>query len=205
MKTADFLAPKLFSSYLDKRRTPRRLAIIALFSMLCVSAQGAVQWEADRQATKAQNATRPNDQVRKASESLQKIYTEMTKHSERLDPLAEHLKLPRVGWILAGLPKEGGSRAEIEQIEWRHQVTLNRSSGATSTEVVMEVTAAVIGDELVNNLHHKLQGFTEYEDGERIAEEVIYGRNKDAMRIKVMLVNPLVLPKAYRRGQGQSR
>ncbi|KAA3604889.1 MAG: hypothetical protein DWQ01_19985 [Planctomycetota bacterium] len=197
MKTADFLSAKSFSACVDRRRTPRRLAIVFAFGLLCISASAAARYEANRQGAKAKLATMPDEAVRSAQTQLQGIYGEMTQAADRLDPLAEHLRLPTLGWILAGLHQAAGKRAELEQIQWRHQIQKDRLKGVTKYELIMEVNSIVFGDELVDTLKQKLQEFTQFADAERIGAEVVRDR-RDAMRLHVVLVDPLELPKAYR-------
>jgi len=195
MKTADFLPPKLFAAHMDRRRTPRRIALVTMFSLLCAGVTFAVGWETRQQEESAALASRPDAAAIEAQQALDALFTEMTEYALRLDPLAEHLRMPTAGPILAGLADKVGRASDVEKIVWKHELAQARRSSVLAASLVMEVTATVRGDRSLLELPGLLQEFTGYskEEAKTVKTEVMPDR-RDTMRIQVRLVGNLELP-----------
>lgn len=195
MRTADFLPPKAFRSHMERRRTPRRVAILAVFGLFGLSGAISVEVEARVQEERLEMARMPDSLAKQAQEDLERICGEMTRYSSCLDPLTDHLRLPTIGWILAGLAAEAGPGVKLEKIVFEHEALPKRQPGSPDRIVTLEVTSTLDGDDTVLQLPDRLRQFTGFDSVETVSSEVIRDR-PDALRVVIRLTAPLGLAPA---------
>ncbi len=194
MRTADFLPKEAYESYLERRRTPKRLAILGAFAVLCLVGGGAIALEANHQRSIAEEAEAPNAVETKAGIELRGLYKEMNQYIGRLDPLANHLRMPAIGGVLAELAGAVGEYVQIEKIEWAHDVKRKGLSKIESAEIQLAITALVRGDQNLVDLPARLKEYTGFpvayigEDTELVLDM------KDTVRATIHLSGPLLLP-----------
>jgi hypothetical protein len=194
MRTADFLPLEAYENHLERRRTPKRLAILGAFAVLCLVGGGAVALEADHQSGLAEKAEAPNQLETTAGEELRGLYKEMNQYVSRLDPLADHLRMPALGGLLAELAGAAGEFVQIEKIEWAHDVKRKGVIKIDSAEIHLAITALVRGDQNLVDLPARLvdyTGFTEAYIGGNT--ELILNMN-DTVRATIFISGPLLLP-----------
>jgi len=185
MKTADFLPDDAFEAHLERRRTPRRLAVLCTFSLLCLTASRLVAWEAQSVEQQALNAEQPDSDALVARADLRQVFSEMSQYATRLDPLTEHLREPEVGWLLAGIAGAAGPEVRLEQLSWTRE-SKKDARGQVEEDLHLEVVAVVVGDQALLNLAGKVGSFSGYATAHTGSTEVVPGR-PDAMRVKVDL------------------
>jgi hypothetical protein len=195
MKTVDFLPPKAFTDHLERRRTPRRLMILGVFCGLCLGAATAVEVEANSQETKALIAETPDDRAQQATVELKNLLAEIAQEALRLDPLTEHIQMPTLGEVLAGLANAVGRGTEIEKVNFSHEIKQDGRGGKVKCSVEMVVTCKVRGDENLLALPGRLQQLTGYAEAKASRVELVKNRN-DLIRVDVTLTNPLNVPQA---------
>lgn len=194
MKTADFLPMEAFATHLERRRTPRRVSILGLFLVVCLVLGSVVSLEAQHQREVAELAEAPNELETQAGRELQAIYQEMNSYVDRLDPLADHLRMPAIGSILANLASAVGKYVQIEKIEWNHDIRRKGISKIDSAEIHLNITALVRGDNNLLELPERLREYTGFtrawigENTELVAEM------SDTVRATIHLTAPLLLP-----------
>ncbi len=200
MKTADFLPPRAFAGYLDRQRTPRRIFLLFVFATVLAAGSAALELEVRNQEALATEVSRPDPEAVAARQELDGLFQEMSAYARRLDPLTEHLRMPTVGRMLAGLGELLGDRGRIERITWKHEVVKDRRTGTREGRVVMEIAAVVRGDDLVLELPALLAEHTGYrkEPPRTVRTELLPGR-MDVMRVVVDLVGDLELPRHMRK------
>ncbi|MFQ5748260.1 MAG: hypothetical protein ACE5H3_02250 [Planctomycetota bacterium] len=160
MKTADFLPPQAFRSHLDRRKNPRRMAILFLYTLLCGAGTAAVVIETQSQENMAQVMESPRPEAIKAKKELGDLLQEISRKAVELDPLTVHLSLPTVSWILAGLANAAGKDAGIEKIKWSFSDEVAGENGKPQPGVVLEVRGMVRGNDALVNLERNLLEFT---------------------------------------------
>ena len=194
MKTADFLPASRFLDCLDRRKTPGRVLKLLLYAGFCLVLAAGARFEADRQERLAQEAEQPDEAALEAGRRLEAVYQEMQDYALRLDPLAEHLKLPRIGPVLAGLPEAAGRRVLLRQVSWRHELrTEKKGSKRLIGDVVMNVAASVRGDKPLLRLPEALREFAGYREARTISTQVDE-EHLDSVDAVVELKGDLQLP-----------
>jgi len=194
MRTADFLPLEAYENHLERRRTPKRLAILGAFAVVCLVGGGAIALEADHQSGLAAKAEAPNELETTAGMDLRVLYQDMNFYVSRLDPLADHLRMPALGGLLAELAGAVGEFVQIEKIEWAHDVKRKGLKKIDSAEIHLAITALVRGDQnLVDLPEHLVEytGFTEAYIGGNT--ELILNMN-DTVRATIFISAPLLLP-----------
>jgi len=160
MKTADFLPPQAFRAHLDRRKNPRRLAILSLYILLCGAGTAAVAIETQSQENMAEVMESPRPEAIKAKKELEDLLKEINRKAMELDPLTVHLSLPTVSWILAGLANAAGKDTGIEKIKWSFSDDVEGEDGKPQPGVVLEVRGMVRGNDALVGLEDNLLQFT---------------------------------------------
>lgn len=194
MRTVDFLPVETYEEHLERRRTPRRLAILGIFLVACLLGGAGLAIEAEYQKGEAEKAEAPNEHETQAGNELRDLYKQMNGYADRLDPLADHLRMPAAGALLAGLASTVGEYVQIERIEWDHDVKRKGLKKIESAEILLTISALVRGDQNLLELPARLvehTGFTEAWIGEDT--ELVLDM-KDTVRASIHLRGPLLLP-----------
>lgn len=194
MKTVDFLPQSTFESHLERRRTPRRLAILGAFLVVCGIATMTMRLEAKHQLDIAELAEAPNAEETLAGKELQKLYMEMNEYVKRLDPLADHLRMPALGGDLAELASAVGEFVQIEKIEWKHDTRRKGLNKIESAEVHLDITALVRGDRNLIELPRRLKEYTGFREAYIDDNTELVQDMRDTVRATVRLRTPLLLP-----------
>jgi hypothetical protein len=194
MRTADFLPHEAYESYLERRRTPKRLAILSVFAVLCLIGGGAMALEANHQRSVAEEAEAPNALETKAGIELRNLYKEMNQYVSRLDPLADHLRMPAIGAVLAELAGAVGEYVQIEKIEWEHDVKRKGLKKIESAEIHLSITALVRGDQNLIDLPDRLLEYSGFEHAYIGDNTELVLNMKDTVRATIHLSAPLLLP-----------
>jgi hypothetical protein len=194
MRTVDFLPPEAFENHLERRRTPRRLSILGAFLVVCSVVVLAIRLEAKHQLDLAEIAEAPNAQETAAGEELSALYREMNDYVDRLDPLADHLRMPVLGGSLAELAGAAGEFVQVEKIEWEHSIRRKGLNKVESAEIHLAITSLVSGDSNLIELPQRLQDHTGFrvafiDDNTELIEDM-----RDTMRATVRLRTPLLVP-----------
>jgi len=194
MKTVDFLPGEAFTSHCERRQTPRRLGILGAFLVVCSVVTLAMRLEAKHQLDLAELAEAPNAEETLAGQELSSLYQQMNSYVQRLDPLADHLRMPALGGNLAELASAVGGFVQIEKIEWSQDIRRKGLNKIASAEVHLAITALVRGDRNLIELPHRLQEYTGFQeafidDNTELVEDM-----KDTVRATVRLRSPLLLP-----------
>jgi len=192
MKTVDFLPPSAFESFLERRRTPRRVVIVSLFALACGGATTFVKWEAGREESAAILAEAPNAEETAAGKELRDLYARMNEYGDRLDPLAAHLRLPAAGQILANLGSAAGEFVRVEEIALEHQVG-RKGDKIEHAEIHMKVVALVHGDKNLIELPERLRAHAGLDRATTASSELVL-EMRDTMRTELQLVGALLLP-----------
>lgn len=192
MKTVDFLHPSAFESFLERRRTPRRVVVTTLFGLVCGLGTAAVKYEAGSQETAAILAEAPNAEETAAGHELRDLYGRMNTYGDRLDPLAAHLRLPAAGKILANLGATAGEYVRVEEIALEHQVG-RKGDKIEHAEMHMKVVALVHGDKNLIELPERLRQLAGLDHAMTASSELVLDM-RDTMRTELQLVGGLMLP-----------
>jgi hypothetical protein len=194
MNTVDFLPPSHFETHLERRRTPRRLAILGAFLVICGVATLTMKLEAGHQLNLAEQAEAPNAEETLAGQELSKLYQEMNDYVNRLDPLADHLRMPALGGDLAELAGAVGEFVQIEKIEWKHDTRRKGLNKIESAEVHLDITALVRGDRNLIELPRRLQEYTGFREAYIDDNTELVQDMRDTVRATIRLRTPLLLP-----------
>ena len=187
MKTADFLPLENYQLHLERRRTPKRIAILSVFALACIIGSQAVAWEATSTEQRATEAETPDSESLAANVELNDLFTEMSEYAVSLDPLAQHLDRPTCGGLLHGLAGACGTDVSVERVRWSYELPTNRSRNSTpQRELVLVVTALVESDEALLELPERLLEFSGYKKCRTGSTEVIKGR-PEALRVEIQL------------------
>jgi hypothetical protein len=163
MKTADFLGTQPFLNHLQRRRTPRRLLMLCLFSALCLGGSVAFEVSVHVEEKRAEAGQRPMPEAAQAQVELGEIYGEMNTFSQALDPLAEHLARPTAAGMLAGLDQALGPEVEVERVAWSRKVKADKKgkTKANGPEIlVLEVEVIATNEETATSLDAVLAAYT---------------------------------------------
>lgn len=177
MKTADFLGTQPFLNHLQRRRTPRRLLMLCLFSAFCLGGSVAFEVSVSVEEKRAEAGQRPLPESSQAQVELGKIYAEMNAFALALDPLAEHLALPTSSGMLAGLDDALGSDVEVERVSWSREIKADkkgkRKKGGPEM-LVLEVEAIAKNEETATSLDAMLSAYAgmsaQIDDHEPVAD-----------------------------------
>lgn len=177
MKTADFLGTQPFLNHLQRRRTPRRLLMLCLFSALCLGGSFAFEVSVHVEEKRAVAGQRPMPEASQAQVELDGIYSEMNTFSQALDPLAEHLARPTAAGMLAGLDAALGPEVEVERVSWSREIKADKK-GKKKTKgpevLVLEVEAIATNEETATSLDAVLAAYTgmkaQIQDHEPVAD-----------------------------------
>lgn len=194
MRTADFLPTQAYESYLERQRTPKRLAILGVFAVICLVAGGAIALESNHQRSIAEEAEAPNSVETLAGIELRALYKEMNNYVSRLDPLADHLRMPTMGGLLAELSSAVGEYVQIEKIEWEQDVNRKGLGKIDSAEIQVTIKALVRGDTNLIDLPDRLLEYTGFEDAYIGDNTELVLDMKDTVRATIHLRGPLLLP-----------
>lgn len=194
MKTADFLPVEAFEAHLERRRTPRRLGILGIFLVICLVLGLVVSLEAQHQREVAETAEAPNAIETQAGQELDSIYKDMNSYVARLDPLADHLRMPAVGAILAELASAVGEFVQIEKIEWNQDIRKKGITKVESAEIHLVITALVRGDDNLIGLPNRLKAYTRFTEASIGENTELVTDMSDTVRATIHLGAPLLLP-----------
>ncbi|MFT7517317.1 MAG: hypothetical protein ACI84O_001107 [Myxococcota bacterium] len=194
MRTADFMPDEAFAQHLERRRTPRRVAVLAMFLAMCLAGSFTITAEANEELQIAELAEAPNHGEVLAGQGLKTLYIEMDGYSSRLDSLSDHLRMPTMGPILAELASAVGEYVLIEKIEFTHDLKRQGISKIKSAEAHLDITALVRGDDNLINLPERLREFTEFkyaaiDDDTELIEDM-----HDTVRTTINLRAELLMP-----------
>jgi hypothetical protein len=192
MKTVDFLPASAFEAFLERRRTPRRATIVGGYLLACLTAAGALKWEAHAQEKAAIAAEAPNAEETRAGEELRAMYAEMNSFGSELDPLSAHLRLPAAGQMLANLASAAGDHVRIEEIGLEHSVA-RKGDKIEHAELRINVTALVHGDKNLIELPERLRAHTGMKEADTASSELVLNI-RDTMRTEIEMSGSLVLP-----------
>lgn len=194
MKTADFLGTQPFSNYLQRRRTPRRLLFLCLFSAICLGGTIGFEFSVRIEEKRAEAGQRPMPESDQAQAELAHLYEEMNAFALALDPLAQHLDQPTASGMLAGLEEALGEDITIERMTWKRQEKVEGKKRKKSKKkgpeiLVLEVEAIAKDEESATSLDEILAAYTgmtaQIQDHEPVPE------NWPAVRLVVHLEGPL--------------
>lgn len=165
MKTADFLGTQPFINHLQRRRTPRRLLTLCLYSAFCLGGTAAFEYSVRVEEKRAEAGQRPMPESAEAQVELQHLYAEMNRFASALDPLTGHLEQPACTSMLAGLEDALGDEVEIERISWERTVLADKKSRGKKKKngpeiLVLEVEAIAINEETATTLDAVLAAYT---------------------------------------------
>ena len=185
MKTADFLPATAFQAYLDRRKTPGRVLILAIFALVCSTLATVLELEVQTKEKAAAAAEAPDEIALKASNDLDRIFGEMTRFAVRLNPLTDHLGKPTIGRLIAGMPEAVGRYVKLEEIRWDY---VHPADGKKKVDpkLDMTVTAIVRGDEALLTTGDRLREFTGYTKASTGKSEPVPDR-RDALRVEFNL------------------
>ena len=192
MNTVDFLPPSAFATHLERRRTPTRIAIVALYAILCTSGALAVNLEAQRQETKLIEAESPNTEETVAGQELRSLYIEMSRYADRLDPLSAHLRLPVSAPMLSQLGEAAGEQVLIEKISWEHKTAI-KAKKVEYAEVQIVIEALAHGDRTLLDLPERLRKCAGMVSARTESSELVPDL-RDTMRAKVRIIGELLMP-----------
>ena len=194
MKTADFLPPQEFLTHLERRKTPRRLVVLGVFTLVAMIGALAVNVEAAFQEAAAVSAEAPNDFEIQAGLELKEIYGEMNAYVDRLDPLADHLKMPASGRMLANLSSAVGPFVQIEKIQWEHEVRRQGAIKVETAELHLTLTCLVRGDRTLLELPDNLKEYTGFDSAWIDDQTELVLEMRDTVRARVHVTGELMLP-----------
>jgi len=194
MKTADFMPNAVFEQHLERRRTPRRLAILVIFMAACLTGAFSISAEAKQQRRLAELAEAPSADEIRASQELEDLYAEMNNYAGRLDSLSDHLRMPTAGSILAELASAVGEYVLIEKIEFKHDLRKQGLKKVKSAEIHLNITALVRGDENLLNLPQRLREFTSFKYASIDENTELIADMNDTVRATIQLRGELLLP-----------
>ncbi|MDP6941657.1 MAG: hypothetical protein QGH51_06470 [Planctomycetota bacterium] len=187
MKTADFLPEEQFQLHMERRRTPKRIAILSLFALVCLMGSQAIAWEAKSIEEKAIEAETPDTDSMVANADLNRLFAKMSEYAESLDPLAEHLNRPKCGWILHGLAEACGDGVIVERVRWSYERQINPGRKQnTQPELQLIVTALAESDAALLELPKRLLEYSGYKKCRTGHTEVIKDR-PEALRVEIHL------------------
>lgn len=177
MKTADFLGTQPFLNHLQRRRTPRRLLMLCMFSAICLGGSVAFEVTVHVEEKRAEAGQRPMPEASQAQTELGEIYGEMDAFSQALDPLAEHLARPTAAGTLAGMDDALGPEVEVERVAWSREVKADKK-GKKKTKgpeiLVLVVEAIATNEETATSLDAVLAAYTgmsaQIQDHEPVAD-----------------------------------
>ncbi len=192
MKTADFLPAEAFNAHLERRRTPRRAAILCGFAVLCLSLSQAFAWNSHGLQGQALDAEQPDEDALVAGAQLNGVYREMSYYADRLDPLCQHLSAPTSGWLLAGISAAAGEDVSIQKVKWSYDAKNMSVIGQADPQLDLIITCQVNGDQALLELPRRLRDFTAYESASTGHVEVVKD-NADALRVDILLKGNNVL------------
>ena len=166
MKTADFLGTQPFTNYLQRRRTPRRLLWLCLYSAICLG--GTIGFEVGVRGEEklAKAGQKPMPESAEAQVELGRMFDEMNAFALALDPLTQHLDQPTASGVLAGLEDALGEDVQVERMSWKRQEKTDgkkrkKSSKKRGEEVlVLEVEAIAKNEESATSLDGVLAAYT---------------------------------------------
>ncbi len=188
VKTADFLPAQAFRAHLDRRKNPKRMAVLFLYTILCGAGTAAVAIETKSQESMAQVMESPRPEAIKAKKELQVLLKKISRKAVELDPLTVHLSLPTVSWILAGLANAAGKNAGIEKIKWSFSDDAMGRDGKPHPGVTLKIRGMVRGNEALVNLEKNLLDFTCFQDAHTTAE--LDPKYLDVSSVEVELTAP---------------
>jgi hypothetical protein len=194
MKTADFMPNVAFEQHLERRRTPRRVAVLMVFMAICLAGAFTISAEAKQQRRVAELAEAPNAEEIRAGQELDLLYAEMNEYSSQLDSLSDHLRMPTAGSILAELASAVGEYVLIEKIEFKHDLRRQGLSKIKSAEVHLDITALVRGDENLINLPERLREFTSFKFATIDENTELVEDMNDTVRATIHLRGELLMP-----------
>jgi hypothetical protein len=118
----------------------------------------------------------------------------MNSYSGRLDPLADQLRMPAAGGLLAELASAVGEYVQIEKIEWEHDVKRKGLKKIESAEIQLTITALVRGDQNLIDLPGRLRDYTGFTEAYIGGDTELVLDMKDTVRATIHLRGPLLLP-----------
>lgn len=194
MKTADFLGTQPFGNYLQRRRTPRRMLMLCIYSAICLGGTIGFEFNVRTEEKRAEAGQKPMPESAEAQVELSRMFDEMNAFALALDPLTHHLDQPTASGMLAGLEGVLSEEVSIERMTWKRQEKVDgkkrKKSKKKSEEVlVLEVEAICKNEESATSLDEILAAYTgmtaQIQDHEPIPE------NWPAVRLVVHLEGPL--------------
>jgi hypothetical protein len=192
MKTVDFLSTGAFEAFLERRRSPRRIAIVAAYGLVVAGLTAVVRWESGRQEQAALLSEAPNAVETRASQDLRETYAQMNAMADRLDPLAAHLRLPAAGSLFANIGTAAGEFVRIEEIGFEQMVG-RKGEKIEYAELHMKIKALVHGDQNLIQLPERLRAYAGVKHASTDSSELVL-EMRDTMRTEVHLVGELLLP-----------
>ncbi len=187
MRTVDFLPAEAFANHLERRRTPRRLLVVAVFTLICTGATVGLGAAVRGRELAAAEALRPDPSAIAAKGDLQRIFGEMNLYARRLDLLTHHLRKPTVGDFLAGLADAAGPRTTIEKVSWRALMDRKGRGGAPlPDQLTLTVTGVVHGDQALLGIPEALKELSGFDRASFGRTEVVPD-SVDATRVEILL------------------
>lgn len=165
MKTADFLGTQPFLNHLQRRRTPRRLLSLCLYSALCLGGTGAFEYMVRVEEKRAEAGQKPMPESAEAQAQLQGLFAEMNRFAEALDPLTAHIELPTCTSILSGLESALGDQVELERVAWEKTKAAEKGAKGKKKKdapelLVLNVQAIAANEETATSLDAVLSAYT---------------------------------------------
>lgn len=205
MRTADFLPPQEFATHVERRKTPRRMVVLGIFTLVTMVGALAVNVEAAFQESAAISAEAPNDFETQAGHELREIYGEMNTYVASLDPLSDHLQMPASGRMLANLASAVGNFVQIEKFTWEHDVRRKGATKIDSAEMHVVLTCLVRGDRTLLELPERLKEYTGFDTAWIGDQTELVLEMRDTVRAEVHLTGELLLPGMQKPVRNQNR
>lgn len=195
MKTADFLGTQPFTNYLQRRRTPRRMLWLCLYTAICLGGTIGFEIGVRGEEKLAEAGQKPMPESAEAQVELARMFDEMNAFALALDPLTQHLDQPTASGVLAGLEDALGDDVQVERMSWKRTEKTDgkkrKKSKKKGAEIlVLEVEAIAKNEESAASLDEVLSAYTgmtaQIQDHEPVPE------SWPAVRLVVHLEGPVV-------------
>ncbi|MAW61043.1 MAG: hypothetical protein CMJ94_09420 [Planctomycetes bacterium] len=194
MKTADFLGTQPFTNHLQRRRTPRRLLTLCLYSALCLGGTFGFEMSVRVEEKRAEAGQKPMPEAAQAQVELENLFHEMNAFALALDPLSQHLDQPTCSGVLAGLEEALGADVSVERTSWKRAVKddgKKRKKKKTKGEEILVLTVEAIAknEETATSLAEVLEAYTGM--AAQIQDHAPVPEAWPAVRMQIRLEGPL--------------
>lgn len=166
MQTADFLPPQAFREHLDRRRTPRRVAIVCALALLLTPAGVVVERDTRQVEMEAMMARIPDKPLADARTELDGLIFSVSDLRERMNPLVAHLSRERSAGILAGIGRASGDTVRFDSIQWSYETERNERGEETGTWLILSLAGSLRGEQALLDIRDRLRLETGIEDVE---------------------------------------